>query len=258
MTFVLGTGIYQGHNAHKVRIDALSASSAFRKATPNMKAAFIAIENACEDAALALTELAAAATVLGSSYGEIETTTEFMRTLAVEKLARPFLFQSSLHNGTLGFLSVCLCLRGPSFTVSHRHFTGEKALELGLDLINSGAQDIALIVALDLMSHVLMPGLLPLLPINTHWEDGAAAIILASGAFAESQKKKPKAEILSVACSSDLHTEAPPAEHTFYDSDGLEKVALAIRSMSDDPSGVRTLTLHKINGTSSSIKLNLL
>lgn len=55
--------------------------------------------------------------VVGTDDGELATTTAFLETLGRTGVARPFLFQSSLHHATLGFLSERLGLRGPGFTV---------------------------------------------------------------------------------------------------------------------------------------------
>src|SRR5262245_60045611 len=76
-------------------------------------------------------------TILGTSLGEIEVTRDFLVTLDKEKMARPILFQNSLHNAVNGFITMNLGLRGPSITVSHRFMTSENALQSAQLLMGS-------------------------------------------------------------------------------------------------------------------------
>lgn len=71
----------------------------------------------------------------GSSFGELEVTKDFLKTLADSKVARPMLFQNSLHNSTTGFLAIRYHLTGPVITISHGSFAPEHAIEAASMLI---------------------------------------------------------------------------------------------------------------------------
>lgn len=159
------------------QVDALLAKPAFRKATRNMTLAF-----AAADAALSrlnrenLHAVAAQnALVLGTCFGELDTTREFLDGFYEQRLARPLLFQSSLHNATTGFLAIQLKLTGPSFTVTRGVGSGLAALELAATLCSSGMCQTCLVLSVE--AHIT--GLEPLLqPHQSSADDSAAAVLL--------------------------------------------------------------------------------
>lgn len=87
----------------------------YRKATMNMvlatKVCHRALEKHQEIDKLRL------AFVLGTAFGEVTSSLNYLKQLRSENLASPNLFQNSLHNSTLGFVTLQLGLRGPAITV---------------------------------------------------------------------------------------------------------------------------------------------
>jgi hypothetical protein len=122
--------------------------------------------------------------VVGVDHGELEVTKDFLCTLHAKGVARPFLFQSSLHNATLGFLSMRLGLRGPGLTTTTLFFGGEDALTLGADLIAGGDCDACLCIGVEATCTEMKPVVGALLGDAATPGDGAAAVILTSRAFA--------------------------------------------------------------------------
>ncbi len=160
------------------QVDALLAKPAFRKATRNMTLAF-----AAADAALSrlnrenLHAVAAEnALVLGTCFGELDTTREFLDGFYEQRLARPLLFQSSLHNATTGFLAIQLKLTGPSFTVTRGAGSGLAALELAATLCSSGMCQTCMVLSVE----ARITGLEPLLQPHqsSQADDGAAALLI--------------------------------------------------------------------------------
>lgn len=140
---VLGAGIAD----QKSNLESLQSRPAFRKATRNMQLSCFAIEQAIQ--ALPADQRDQTALILGSGLGELDITQQFLSTLATSKMARPILFQSSLHNATIGFLSIQLGMTGPSFTVSNGPQTGENCLELACSLLQNGDCLYSLVVGVD-------------------------------------------------------------------------------------------------------------
>ncbi len=120
----------------------------FRRASPLMLWAAAAIENLLKNTEKTWGD-ARTAYILASSYGELTLTTEFLRSLSLDGVARPMLFQSSLYNATIGFLSIHYQWRGPTFTLSNRLASSESALEMASTLMRSGLADDCLVIAMD-------------------------------------------------------------------------------------------------------------
>jgi hypothetical protein len=216
--FVIGSGIASTGDLQKAG-SILQAKPSFRKASVNMKLAYLACTSALRESGIETPALSDAAFVLGSSYGELIQTKEFLKACAKEGLARPLLFQSSLHNGTLGFLSLELQTQGPSFTVSHHYLTGEKSMELAMDLLRDCVAEIALVSAVEVMDPDLRPSLLCKMPEGVRWQDGAASLVLVSESWLAKNPRKNAAEIVEISYG---HTEAKFSGE-YYDSDGIKK-----------------------------------
>ena len=122
---IVGAGIFTAED-----LVGYTVSPLWRKATRNMTMAAASIERALESSGLAVRGNPEVGLVLGSSSGELETSAEFMSTLAKSAMARPLLFQNSLHNATTGFASIAFQLTGPSFTVSVGENTPEECLRM--------------------------------------------------------------------------------------------------------------------------------
>ena len=119
--------------ADKSVLATMRTQAAFRKATPAMMLTHAAIQSILESnpqaQALLKSQPHRFGLVLSSAFGELETTVDFLKTLADAGVARPLLFQNSLHNSTSGFASIHFRITGPVITVSHGTFPFENALE---------------------------------------------------------------------------------------------------------------------------------
>ena len=67
-----------------------------------------------------------------SVHGEIEPTSDFLKSYARKKWARPFLFQNSLHHSTTGFASQQFGLLGPCFSICAISNAQKEILQTGL------------------------------------------------------------------------------------------------------------------------------
>ena len=220
---ILGTGT---SNHHKLDpFTEIKLKPSFRKASLNMKMGYQSIREACRN----FSHLDECGFVLGTSYGEIENTKEFLKNFATTGVARPILFQSSLHNGTLGFLALELSIFGPTFTVSQHHFTGEHALSLGIDLIRGGLVPACLVTTVDIMSPALLSILERMYPPHLKWKDGAASFIISTETKAKEWGIKPLAFLDSVECMPDA--KIPPEVNIgeFNDSNALELLSRVIQ-----------------------------
>ncbi len=119
----------------------------FRRATLNMKYAFLAAREALESlpAGINRDDLAL---VVQTNFGELRSTCDFLLGVSVEKVARPLAFQNSLHHSTLGFLSRVFKITGPGLTVSHERLNADEADDTASALLDDGAK-YALVVRVD-------------------------------------------------------------------------------------------------------------
>ena len=67
-----------------------------------------------------------------SFHGEIEPTSDFLKSCAQKDWARPFLFQNSLHHSTTGFASQQFGLLGPCFSICAISNAQKEILQTGL------------------------------------------------------------------------------------------------------------------------------
>jgi hypothetical protein len=126
---ILGAGTFVADE-----LTAFASPAAWRKASRNMIMATVSIERAVRQ----VPELQIAKNlglVVGSSSGELETSAEFLTTWSKSKMARPVLFQNSLHNATTGFASINFQITGPTITMSARETTPEECVEMASSLL---------------------------------------------------------------------------------------------------------------------------
>jgi hypothetical protein len=186
--------------------------------------------------------------VLGTSHGELDHTIQFLRGLGAAGVARPFLFQNSLHNATLGFLSQRLGICGPGFTVSHRFGSGEDSLELATDLIDSGALDFCIAVGVESLAPDFETVLTSTYPAKVKLTEGAGAVLLSR---ADISPLPPLAFLTGL--SRDAVPSPPPASlNAYYDSNAVECLANAI-SKPVIPARIR---MEKPDGRKSWIELS--
>ncbi|HEX4924917.1 MAG TPA: beta-ketoacyl synthase chain length factor [Bdellovibrionales bacterium] len=140
----------------------------FRRATANMKLCASALERLFEQAPAL--DRRSCGLVLGTSFGELETTSDFLGTLAAQGVARPLLFQNSLHNATTGFLSLHFKMQGPTATLCDRAHAGHYALTTALLWLEAGLTDWVIAIECDTP--------VPALPHEPLPRAGAAAALL--------------------------------------------------------------------------------
>jgi 3-oxoacyl-(acyl-carrier-protein) synthase len=233
----------------------------FRKATLPMMMAWRALEkavavvsNASANEADKRAAMADWGLVFGTSHGELEVTRDFLVTLATKGLARPILFQNSLHHSTLGFISLKLGISGPGITVSNHFFSGEDAISAAVDLIEGGHCDVAVTLAVDTIVTGLEAALGQYYPGGKIKGEGAGCLILANEAGLKRFGVKPIAGIGSITINHQASTATPQTEHlevhSDYDADGVEKIALYLQ----EAKVKKTLSLRKPDGTSAIIR----
>ena len=123
---ILGAGVI-----HPKDLANFIPAPAWRKATRNMIMAVKSMEQALLQTPMLMEQKRSdLGLVVGTSSGEIETSAEFIITLAKTGVARPLLFQNSLHNATSGFASIHFGITGPTFSISDRERTPVEAMYL--------------------------------------------------------------------------------------------------------------------------------
>ena len=182
-------------------------------------------------------------TIVGTSLGEIEVTRDFLVTLSQTGMARPILFQNSLHNAVNGFITMTLGLRGPSITVSQRFVTGENAIEAA-QLLLAPQAPFALVVCGEIVVEGFLPAYRKHYPSGVELVDGASAMVLATEAAVKEYSLKPAIWLEEIR----LGGHGVFMDSRYYDSDGLEKI---IRALRKSETGLREVQLTKPNGSMS-------
>lgn len=204
-------------------LEDLDSRPEFRKATRTMRSATgvaeLALSRLPESlrAELREAEFQNMVLVYGSSLGELDATRDFLYTLRNQKMARPILFQNSLHNATLGHLTLCLRFTGPALTVSQRFFTAETAIQTAMNLLNE-EQTYAMVVCSETVLPDFMVGYDLTYPKDVRLREGAAAAIFSL--------KHPGPTIRKISFPL---TSSEPSPSTFYDSMGLEQIIAHIK-----------------------------
>lgn len=234
----------------------------FRKATQPMLFVFDAIERALKTLAPSVREtLTEWGVVVGVDHGELEVTKEFLCTLKSRGMARPFLFQNSLHNATLGFVSMHLGLTGPGATTCTSFFSGEDALDMACDYVRSGAAAACLAVGVEALDAEMVPAAQQLLGARARCANGAAAVVVASEAFVRQHGLTPLARLDGIRCHrnpgdtrlSQQDPEGLEGAPAFYGADAIQHVVHAFATVAER--GAATVDLTKPDGTSSRIEL---
>ena len=107
-----------------------------------------ATRSALADARLVFTDATAeaAGVVVGTAYGNLSESEDFLRALFAKGPARanPLTFPNLVLNAPTGYVAIDLGLRGPNFTVACGEASGERALALAYDTLASGQADVLL------------------------------------------------------------------------------------------------------------------
>ena len=100
-------------------------------------------------------EPARTALALGSAFGNVAETVDFLDRLIARGAGNAFVFPNLVMNAPLSYASIELVIRGPSLMVTEQEATGEAAVLAGAELIASGAADVCLAGAADELHAVL-------------------------------------------------------------------------------------------------------
>lgn len=200
----------------------------FRKATAGMIMGYAALEPLLRTLDRKV-NLEKVAFVLGSSSGELSVTNEFLKTLDTQGIARPLLFQNSLHNATLGFLALKIGLTGPTVSVSNRHFTAENCLETASILLDSGSE---FCVVMTVESRVQELGRAQALnyPAGAELGEGAGALLLTREENLKALGLESLAVLDSVDCYPQPDMSRPWLPGSYYDSNGIEELVTRLRA----------------------------
>jgi len=247
---ILSSGMSDAENLRR-----LDESPEFRKATLNMKMSFLAIRQALEPfAALKDAFKTDMALFMGTSHGEFNSTLDFLKSWSQQRLARPFVFQNSLHNSTTSFVGLCEGYRAPLVTSSQHYFSGEEALDHAMQFLRTGNARIATVMGVDVRAGSQLPHMAGAgFPIEG-WGEGAGCVILADENYAREKGLTALGELQDVQSRPDLEKtifDIDPAFDLsrFYDSHAVEELARAVREGRGGD-----LKLRKPNGGQSLIR----
>ncbi|MCX6112773.1 MAG: beta-ketoacyl synthase N-terminal-like domain-containing protein [Proteobacteria bacterium] len=190
---------------------------------------------------------------VGTSHGELQCSSDFLRYIEMEGLARPILFQNSLHNSILGFVTKAYGLTGPSFTISSQHFSGEDALCLACDVLDSQMIQYALVVGVDTIPSGIEDIFYSTYKKDVKLVEGAGAVLLTNkqNLSAISDYIRPKAIIRDVKCNKTkaVGTTENVNEKGYYDSNAIEKLCKAVET------NIARVDTEKPDGSSSVLSL---
>lgn len=227
-----------------------------RKASRNMLMAYAVVKKLLTAVPWLMAEFQAQlGVILGTGHGELQTTKEYLKSYRQQKAARPLLFQNSLHNSTLGFLSQAFAFTGPAITNSDRFFTGEKSLETAMLLLNEKQALFCLVIGIDALVPELEEPMRLMYPANLTLGEGCGAILLAGEVGMERLQEKRPTGCLSLGQLNEINYEQSGNSHEwtesecYYDSDAIEKFVLELAK----PSASGKLSLHKPDGSQSHI-----
>ncbi len=191
-TFVIATGVYKNES-----LEALQSMGDFRRATRNMCVAYLSMKTCVDklstDWQTVQENLGA---VLGTSHGELSATANFLQELALSNTARPLVFQSSLHNATLGFLAKQFVIKGPTLTVSDMYRTGKEAIETAEILLSENIVKFCFVTGIDLIPEHVTDLFFKMYPDGKTPKEGAATMLLSNEeGLALLKNTKPIAEL---------------------------------------------------------------
>jgi 3-oxoacyl-(acyl-carrier-protein) synthase len=240
---IISTGVVEAD-----RLSALDQSPNCRTPTLNMKMVHLAVQQALEPLASMKDAFKEdMAVFMGTSHGEFNSTLDFLKSWAQQKLARPFVFQNSLHNSTTGFVGLSEGYKAPLVTSSHHYFSGEDALDLASQFIKTNETDVAMVIGVDVRAGDYLPHMKGAGFPTAEWGQGSGCVILASDGYAKKNNLPVLGELENIEIKPELgrpvYVEEPDFDlHEFYDSHAVEVLAKAVRS------GNRQIEMPKPNG----------
>ena len=112
-------------------------------------------------------------------------------------MARPLLFQNSLHNATTGFASIHHHITGPSLSVSAMENTPSECIEASRCLLQEGIVDFCFITLVE--AHASVGALMECSPLL----EGACTWLVSTESVVKSKGLKPLAQFTDPASSLD-------------------------------------------------------
>lgn len=167
--------IAQNH-LHLSEIDQASLEPAFRRATPNMLLSTFVCQELLRKVAQVPTDQVSL--LLGSLFGEVGASLDFLKTYHDTKVPRPILFQNSLHNSTVGFTTIQLGLTGPALTISTDHLTSQSAFDLVENMLDD--TPFLILCFVDSIPESLYPQYLRHTPILEKYQNRAHGFLLCT------------------------------------------------------------------------------
>ena len=146
---------------------------AWRKATRNMILSTLSQERAMHGLNLETHTIEQMGLVLGSNSGELDTSADFLLTFFKTKMARPLLFQNSLHNATTGFSAIHWQIKGPSISVSCGQKTSMESLLTAKALIDSGQCELCIMTLVEVHQRLAQM-------IDVEVNEGAVSLVIGS------------------------------------------------------------------------------
>ncbi len=218
----------------------------FRKATRHMCLAYESFSTALQGADLTSVPPERLGLILASSHGELPVTLEFLKTLAISGVARPLLFQNSLHNSTTGFLSLTFKISGPAITVSNLYFSGESALQTASTLLEGKICDVCIVTGVESAVDLFAEG---------HELEGSATLVLCSESARRTYGFQSRAILNRVSTNYGPGADRQPSAPSIaYHADALERVIDALGASC----GKSEIVLVKRDGSQSLLELELL
>jgi hypothetical protein len=163
---------------------------AWRKATRNMIMTTASVERALKQIpGLNIAGDPNVGFVLASTSGELDTSADFMATWAKSRMARPVLFQNSLHNATTGFAAIHFKITGPVFTLSGLEASPQECLETADMLLKEKSCRVCIVTVSE--GHKALAGLIGCSDVR----EGACTLIVTDAANAALLGIKPIADI---------------------------------------------------------------
>lgn len=195
-------------------------------------------------AALGSTPTDGLALVVGTGFGGLQATVDFLEGLAARgpQFGSPTAFHESVHHAPAGQISILLGITGLSLTCSARELSGETALKAGVDLIAAGRAKRVLVVSTEEVVPALEAAYRAF-GSTLKLAEGAAAVVLTS--------EKTDVELARVEISArptaTLRYVAMPASS----EQGLIQVARAYQKVKAGSPGERIVTFAQGGGEST-------
>jgi 3-oxoacyl-(acyl-carrier-protein) synthase len=166
--------ILSSETVQSASVDWDSLDPSFRRATKNMTLATMACKKILQSLPLD-TPRESISVVVGTHFGEMSSTIDFLG----GEVASPTLFQNSLHNSILGFVTVSLGLTGPALTVSCDHLTEQASKDLAETLLQ--ITPFSLVCIVDSVPEDLRKLCLENYPFAEKFVDQATCLLLGRG-----------------------------------------------------------------------------